>query len=156
MLFQVIQVLTTVALVYYASVTIREAKRNRRKTTIERMLMNLYSPLREILTRARFESTIERNHFRIEKGPRDYALAEHEFNRIRKIIERFGHYLDSTELLKLRKDLQKYDTVIPAYDPNKGPTTWYRFLDNDLDQHLEYVEKKCVQLGNELRDLTSI
>ena len=156
MLFQVIQVLTTVALVYYAYVTIREAKRNRRKSTIERMLMNLYSPLREILTRARDETTVERHRARIEKGPRDYALTEHELNRIHEIIERFGHYLDSTELLRLRKDLQKYDTIIPAYDPSKGPVTWYRFLDNDLDHHLEYMDKKCVQLANELRNLTSI
>jgi len=43
-----------------------------------------------------------------------------------------------------------------AYDPTKEPTTWYRFLGNDLDHHLEYMDKKCVQLANELRNLTSI
>ena len=46
--FQLIQVFATLGLVYYAYVTIKEAKKTRRKDTIERMLENIYSPMLEI------------------------------------------------------------------------------------------------------------
>ena len=51
--FRAVEVFATMALVSYAVLTIREMKRDRKKDTIERMLENLYSPLREILRRAR-------------------------------------------------------------------------------------------------------
>jgi hypothetical protein len=53
--FQLIQVFATMGLVYYAYV--KEAKNNRRKDTVERMLENSYSPMREIEGRARNDNT---------------------------------------------------------------------------------------------------
>ena len=135
-----------------------QAGKDRKKDAVERRLENLLSPLFEILTRARFENT-ERNSIRQEpfkEGPRDYVFNEHELKRVHEIIERFGHYLDRTELSRLKMALQKYDTVIPSYPPDQGPTTWYRFWNGDLDPHRDYLEKKREELRKELQKLTGL
>ena len=56
MLSAIVMTIVTVVLARYAYVTIEEGKKDRRKDTIERMLENLYSPLYEILRRARHET----------------------------------------------------------------------------------------------------
>lgn len=158
-LVQVVQVFATLGLVYYAYVTIREAKNDRKKDTIERMLENVYSPLREILMRTRFESTPMRNSVRqvpFQSGPRDYVLIQEEFDQVRGIVEKFGHYFEPSELLKFRLELEKYDVTIPSYDPAKGPVLWYRFHNNDLDPRREYIERKCTKLREALQVLTGI
>ena len=139
-----------------AYVAIKEAGKNRRKNTIRRMLENLYSPLREILTRARFENNNRKTAREqpYKEGPRDYVFEAEEFDQIRRMIENFGYYLESVELLKLRRDLQRYDIVILAYDPDKGPNPIYRFHNNTLDPHREHIEKKCENLIKELQKLT--
>lgn len=135
---------------------LQSAEKGRKKDMIEKMLESIYSPLREILTRARFESTSERNSVRqlpYESGPRDYALEEQEFRQIREVVETYGHCLDMSELLRLRKDLEKYEYIPISYDLDKPrqPTFYYRFHNNDLDPHREYVEKKCKELTEELQ-----
>jgi hypothetical protein len=135
---------------------LQSTEKGRKKNMIEKMLESIYSPLREILTRAKLESTDERNSVRqlpFKSGPKDYAVAEQEFKQIREIIERFGHYLDVTELLKLRKDLEKYSHVPLPYDTDKTgrPVYYYGFDNSDLDPHREYVERKCKELTEELQ-----
>jgi hypothetical protein len=47
-------VLLTVALVYYSRVAIVEGNKNRKKDSIEKQLERVYSPLYDILRRAKF------------------------------------------------------------------------------------------------------
>jgi uncharacterized protein YggT (Ycf19 family) len=56
LLSTIVMTIVTLVLARYAYVTIEEGKKNRRKDTIERMLENLYSPLYEIVRRARHET----------------------------------------------------------------------------------------------------
>ncbi len=155
-LFRSIEVGITAALIFYAYATIKEARNDRRKNTIERMLENLYSPLREILTRARFENN-RRTYVRqqpCKEGPRDYVFEAEEFEQIRRMIENFGYYLEPVELLKLRKDFQNYDIITLPYGPDKEPSRVYRFHNNTLDPRREHIEKKCESLIKELQKLT--
>lgn len=50
---QIVQVVMTIGLVYYAGVTINEARKDRKKDTIERRLERIYFPMFDILERAR-------------------------------------------------------------------------------------------------------
>jgi len=150
----------TAVLTYYAYVTIDEGKKNRRKDTMEKMLENLYSPLYELLRRARHEETDERRWARQQAfspqthGPRDYAFKESEFAELRRILERYGHYLDEVKLMKLNMDLDKFDQVIPSYKPGTGPHPYYRFWNGDMDPYFDYVRKRCEELREQLQQLT--
>jgi len=87
----------TFIIIYYAKVTIDEGKKNRRKDTIEKMLEYLYSPMYELLPRARHEQTDERRWVRQQpstQGPGDYAFRQQELAELRGIVEKYGHYLD--------------------------------------------------------------
>lgn len=147
----------TFIIIYYAKVTIDEGKKDRRKDTVEKMLKNLYSPLYELLRRARHEDTEERRWVRQQpstQGPRDYAFEERELAEVRHIIEKYGHYLDQTILLKLNMTLDKFDQVIPSYKPETGPHPYYRFWNGDMDPYFDYVRKRCEKLREQLQQLT--
>ena len=157
----VVTAAATCLIAYYAYVTIREGKRDRKKDTLEKMLENLYSPLYAILERARFESNQDRKLVRgmsSETLPRDYAIADKELRQIHRIIERFGHYFEPDELLKLKRDLQEYELAIPPYEVRENGTriirTWYRYHNNAIDPHLDYIREKVKQLRQQLQALS--
>lgn len=153
-LLRALEVSVTVALVYYAYATIREAKRNRKKDTIEKMLENLYSPLRELLITTQ---SAERDTIRMVPYTgvsRYYVFSNQEFEQVHELIAKYGHYLESDELLKLRKALVQYQRNVPEYRTDTEPLTWYHFNPNYLDPHREHIEKKHEQLIRELRELT--
>ena len=94
LLSTIVMTIVTLVLARYAYLTIEEGKKNRRKDTIERMLENLYSPLYEILRRARYETgdfksmvIAEWNHKEGRVGPRDCVLSEEQLARVREVIE---------------------------------------------------------------------
>ena len=156
---QLVQVFATLGLVYYAYVTINEAKKNRRKDTIERMLENVHSPMREILERARSEKIGQREAIRKQpavNGTRDYVFTPQEFDEVRRIIERYGYYLGSPELERLKFDLEKVELAIPSYKPEEGPVPGFRFDNNVFDNHWRFFDTKVKQLTAELDHLTGI
>lgn len=161
--FRIFEIFLVVGLVYYAYVTTREARNNRKKDTIEKMLEKLYSPLYELLTRVKFESAEDRNAVRamnFKKGPRDYALRAGEYAHIHEIIDSFGHYLESGELLKLKRDLGK-SIIVPPPIPYElelktKRSIYYSFHNDDLDPHREYIESKRKELIEVLSNLTGI
>lgn len=158
-LFQLIQVFATIGLVYYAYVTIREAKRDRRKNTIERMLENVYSPMLEILTRARSEKIGRRDAIRktpAANGVRDYVVMPQEFDDMRNIVERFSYYIGSPELERLRLDLESFEYVLVPYKPEEGPVPWYRYDTNVFDNHWRFFNARCKELTAELDGLVNL
>lgn len=166
-------IVTTILVVitgYYAwqmrrivDTTREEAKKNRRKDTIEKSLENLYSPLYEILIKARYENpdTLLVNKHAPAYAFKAYIFTEPEFIQIRGIIERYGHYLEKIKLDKLRKDLGKIERLEGAepypVDPlYKGPSVLYLGELADLEPHELYITDKHEALGKELQDLTRI
>jgi hypothetical protein len=141
--------IATAFVAYYAYVTIREGRKNRRKDTIEKMLENAYSPLYEILRRAKFGD--ERNIIRQAISPREYVLEEEEFTQVREIVERFGHYLGHQERIALTNALAKHD----IYRDLPGGL-YYRFRLVDIENHWIHVWKTCESLRKELEDLTKV
>jgi hypothetical protein len=147
----------TLALAYYAYVTIKEGRKNRRKDTIERKLENLYSPLYEILSGAKFtlwETTSERDYvksFLKDVGPNDYVLKDQELRKIHDIIERSSHYMDLDDRGELTKALQKFKL-------HKLTTLgiWYQFFGDGIDPCLDRIARKRERLMKELEKLTAV
>jgi len=147
-------VLLTMVLVSYTGITIQEAQKNRKKSTIERQLEKLYSPLYEILERARYESSVERNAMRSKPPESSFALSLKEFDRISSIVERYGHYLDDAERLRLKVDLQKHTTKekdsLDEVDLVRREGIWYCYTDIDMERHLMFMKDKREKLRNAL------
>jgi hypothetical protein len=142
--------IATAFVAYYAYVTIREGRKNRRKDTIEKMLEHTYSPLYELLRRAQFAS--DRVTIQLANPQREYALTEEEFREVWEIIERFGHYLGSQERMALTKDLeQKHDLYS---EPHIG--RYYRWRLVDMDEHWQFIWRTCEDLRRELDTLTKM
>jgi len=149
----------TVLLAVYAYGTIREMKRDRARITAENMLQNMFSPLCEILRRARTGNYYR--HLARQKPPqptyvlpRDYALEKREFERMQDLIEKFGFYLDKIQLTKLYKILDEYDTVeVPVPLPTGKFVTrkYYRFHNSDMDPFFDYVTNRRKELMTELQ-----
>jgi len=144
----------TVLLAVYAYGTIREMKRDRARITAENMLQNMFSPLYEILRRARFEDN-GRSNARMKPlrpgdvGPRDYALEKPEFQRIQDLIERFGYYLVEIQQEGFQKILGKFDTVdVPV---GLGSKVYYRFHNGDMDPLFDYVMNRRKELRTQLQ-----
>jgi hypothetical protein len=165
---QIAQVLIAVALVYYAYVTIKEGKKNRRTARIERMLELIYLPIREILIRAREDEMEERAAIRRlpDKGEdydlesaedRRYVLTADELNKVRMLLERFGYYLNPDEMDTLRFDLNpnKVQEISPGISQSIYLSQpWYRLMTNVFDNHRRYFEEKCKTLTTELESMT--
>jgi len=151
-------VILTMVLAGYTGITIREAQKNRRKSTIERELEKLYSPLCEILERARYESSVERNAIRSKPPESSFALSLKEFDRISSIIERYGHYLDDAERLRLKVDLQRHaikeKDSLNEVDLVRREGIWYCYTDIDMERHLIFMREKREELRSALYKLS--
>jgi hypothetical protein len=137
----------------------KEGKKSRRKDTIERMLENIYSPMLEILTRARNEKTGLRASIRKEpakNGVRDYVISPQEYDKILDMIERFGYYLGSVELDRFRMDFEMYEMDIPPYKPDEGPIPWFRYATDVFDNHWRFFNARCAELIRELDVLVGL
>ena len=157
----------TLALAYYAYVTIEEGKKNRRKDTIEKKLERLYSPLYEIMWRARHEKSPEREWVRKPGGDslsRDWAFLETEFEKVRSIFGRYGHYLEADGLSKLVIDFdsskrEQCDTVpcnrpLPAMPSTTEQILYYRFANSLLDPYFEKIIRQREDFRKDLQELT--
>lgn len=152
----------TVGLVAYAYSAISEAKKDRRRDSIEKMLSEVYSPLCEIFRRGRWDSKdgwrAAALAARLNKdGPRLFVLYHQEFARIREIVERFGHYIESEQREKLIKIMDDYDPWRPDItDMSRKPEeqTLYRFKNIETEAVDEYLRKRRDELGDELKELT--
>jgi hypothetical protein len=155
-----ITILLTVSLAGYAFQAVREAKRDRRKDLIEKKLGEVYSPLCEILRRARWD---EKDAYRAEarrapavEGPRLYALSETEFERVREVVERFGHYIDQDVRDKLTEALDDYEThsMSGHGPPTRLPTvTYYRLRNPKVEPLHNHIKNRREELSQELEKL---
>lgn len=151
--------LATFVIIYYAKKTIDEGKRNRRKDTVERMLEELYSPLYEILRRAKFGKTEERQEIRQsfpeDPAPGDYFLKPQEVTQIRDLLGRFGHYVDTDDQDKLTKAFEgKHKIGTKIVDGHRSSA--FRFPSTELDPLFQRIVRNREQLKSELRDLTKV
>ena len=155
----------TIGLVYYASVTINEARKDRKKDTIERMLEKIYFPMFEILSRARNENGVRTmvRSWPVQIGNSEepgekglYVLTSEEFEQIREMVERFGYYLGQTELGRLKFDLEKYYTARSTADLELTQPPWIRLNTSAFDEHWRVLDSRCKQLTSELGRLTGI
>jgi len=139
----------TLFLAIYAYVTIQEGKKNRRKDKIEKMLEQAYSPLYEILRRAKFENG-ERSAAR-QKGGFDFAVTPVELDRMREIMERFGHLIGKpqSERISMIVERSKYTRT--------GTSPWRGFTSEmEMDKHYNYLREERDRLRQELDELTSL
>jgi hypothetical protein len=158
----IIITIATVFVAGYAYVTIQEGKKNRRKDTIERMLENLYSRLYEILRRARYETSdfktmviAECNNVKGRVGPRDCVLSEEQLARVRDIVERYAHYVDSDEQARLTEALSEH-VAIGAIQQTRLTQPQYLFLNSQIDPRLDYIKQRRDELRKELDDLIDL
>lgn len=139
-----------VVVAFFAYVTVREARRNRRKDMVEKMLENVYSPLYDILRRAKFAE--HREMIRQSVSQREYVLTEEEFVQVRGIIERFGYYLGGQERMAITNVLeQEHDLFI---DPRVTAGRYYRWRLVDIEKHWVFLWKTSEDLRRELEELT--
>lgn len=160
---QIVQVAITFGLVYYAWATIREAKNDRKKASIERMLEKIYFPMLNILDTGRNSKTDMRGtvrewgvHVRGSEEPKEkwaFVLTQQEFDQIREMVERFGYYLESTELDRLRCDLEGFQ-LSSTYSMGNAP--WVRLSTDVFDSHWRYFKARCSVLTTELQSLTGM
>jgi len=143
-------VFLTIALVYYSRVAIVEGNKNRKKDSIEKQLEKVYSPLYDILRRAKFAE--DREIIRQWQPCREFVLTEEEFVQVRRIIERFGYYLGGQERMAITNVLEKEHDLL--YDPRISAHRYYRWLLVDIDKHWIFIWKTSEDLRRELEELT--
>jgi hypothetical protein len=146
-----------------SAMIVGEAEAGRREDAIERIerkLETLYSPLYEILRRARFETNdfkamviAEWSRKEGHVGPRDCVLSEEELTRVREIVERHGHYMDPVEQAKLTKVLSDPDSI-GAISGERLKQPWHLFWNAEIDPRFDYIKKTRDALIRELSDLT--
>lgn len=141
-------VVATIFIIHYAQVTIEEGKKNRRKDMIEKQLEKVYSPLYEILRRARHEK--ERDLIRKILPPTDYVLEEREFIKAREVLEDFGHYLPRQVRMGLTNAFEKADVE------DSGGKRYYRVHLAIISQYDNYIIWTCEELRRELEKLTQV
>lgn len=137
----------TIVLAVYAYLTIQEGKKDRRKDTIERMLENAYSPIYEILRRAKFEND-ERSQARAKVPGFDWVVTRTELERMREITEKFGHYFDRKESGKLAMFLER------AKYTRTETTPYWGFSEIEMGQCFEFITRERGRLKLELDRLT--
>jgi len=137
----------TIVLAAYAYLTVQEGKRDRRKDTIEKMLEDAYSPVYEILRRAKFENN-ERSQARAKLDGFDWVVTGAELGRMREIIEKFGHYFDRDESRRFAMILEraKYTRV--------GTSPLWGFGETEMGQWFSYIMRERDRLKRELDQLT--
>ncbi|MGA2460874.1 MAG: hypothetical protein ABSF82_05585 [Candidatus Bathyarchaeia archaeon] len=160
----IVEAVATFALVYFAAVTINEAKNDRKKATIERKLEKIYFPMLEILDRARNEkaraivrtSVVKRADSNDAGAEWAFVLTSQEFEEIRRMVERFGYYLSATELGRLRSDFETHEFAGSFSDMQTGSAPWIRLRTDVFDEHWRYFKSNCEKLTVELERLTGI
>ena len=155
----------TGGLVFYAAMTIQEARKDRKRWTIERRLERIYFPMFEILNRARNEGgqrALVRNEPVSLRGSEEagdkwsYVLTPEESDQIRDIIQRFGHYLGSAELARLRSDLETASIGSLASETVTVGAAYVRLKTEVFDNHWRHFKSRCDTLTAELEGLTGV
>lgn len=143
---EVLTLMATIAVALYAFKTVYEMTKDRRKDTVERMLENVYSPLYEILRKAKFENG-DRSKARSHPGF-EWSVKDDELDRIRNTVERFGHYFDRDEVTKFSRLLEKPKRT-------RVSVFWFNgFSEVEMSGRFEYIKKQRQDLMEELRQLT--
>ena len=139
----------TIALAYYARVAIVEAKKDRRKDSIEKQLEKLYNPLFEIL---------ERGEVHPELGGMYRKVLNSDIDQILSILLNYGHYLGSTERDRMKKALDMRECTLGdkhvLLRDDWDPTGSLHKLEVSYSQCLSYITEKREQLTAELKGLT--
>lgn len=107
-----IMVAVTLAIVYYARVTIKEGNKARKADSIERQLEKFYNPMYEIMN----EAVEQQNEH--EKIERIVRVHHESHEKLDEIFLNYGHYLDLIDQDKVRKLLHSpkergYDRSYP-------------------------------------------
>jgi hypothetical protein len=143
----------TLALTYYAWVTIREGRKNRRKDTVETMLREVYSPLYDILRKALYEEGV-RAAYRSSHSGLDWVVMHSERERMLEIIAKYGHYFDD------EKEFNSFSNLLSSAShftiDSGGLSFLFGFTDIEMSKHLDYVGEKRKELRNELYGLTKV
>ena len=143
----VIMAAATVALVRYAHVTIEEGKKDRRKDMIERQLEKVYSPLYEILRRAKFENGDRSKARQVLRV--DWVAHLDEYTRMREIVVVFGHYFENQKELELfAKALEN-----PRTEPEPFGK-WRGFEETVMWARFKHIMDKRERLFQDLVELT--
>ena len=126
-----------------------ESRKKEEREEAEKRLSELYSPLYEILRRAKDENTRQRNYIRTQlpsnDGPRNYVLDQSELNKVHEILERSGHYLEQGRRERIARDLGNCDGPFKYFD-----NVYYRLRDSEFDPHTSFVKSKSDELTNKL------
>jgi len=144
----------TAFLSIFAAITIDEGRKDRRKDSLEKQLVNLYSPLYAMFQRAKFGVDDSRNDVRnlptSSDIPKSFVLDDREVDRIRQVLERYGHYLEPSEREYLFRslDMGERESIMPKARP------YFRYRDIDLRPHYDFVMDRLKKMKKELDDLT--
>jgi len=142
---EVLTLMAAIAVALYAYKTVYEMTKDRRKDTVEKMLENVYSPLYEILRKAKFEND-ERNKARSLSGF-EWSVKDDELERMRNTVERFGHYFD-------RDEIAKFSRLLENPRRTRVNVFWFNgFSEVEMSRHFEYIVKQRQDLMEELRRL---
>ena len=123
---------------YYAWQTrnlVEETRKDRRRQLVENALEKAYSPMIEYFRNAKSDTTRER------QVTGSFKFTYDEINGIRKIVERYGHYLDRTLLDKIHVKII-----------DRTETEWQ---DAEIGLLPNEIEKKYKELREELQHLTA-
>ena len=149
-----IMVAVTVALVYYARVTILEGNKARRADSIERQLTNLYNPMFELLDQAKpFEYKRDAQHegeWHEGMGLKDgkyHRVTQTDHTKLRAILVNYGHYLNKSEHDNMRQLLSETGEVV--YD-----TRDVYYYGTYYSRCLNLIREKQEGLSSDLRKLT--
>jgi len=136
----------TYGLVHYAKATIEEGKKDRKKDAIEKKLEKIYSPIFDILHKAKFDTT----RYAWKIGSDESLVLVREYREIHKRLATYGHYLPTENLQKFENALKKH-----RYTRLKDASEfYYLFSEADIGLHYEYFRTERDRLAKELEDLT--
>lgn len=130
----------TIMLAHYARVAIVEAKKDRRKASIEKQLEKLYNPMFEILDRAELAEIAADTDAAYGGPPAGKYRLLVEREELKSILLNYGHYLGATEHDKIRELLS---TKSFPYVPEA-----------DHAECLAFIREKREQLTAELEGLS--
>jgi len=138
----------------YAKATIEEGKKDRRKDAIENKLEKIYSPIFDILRKAKFDTT----RYARKDSVDEYLVFDREFKEIHRRLAVFGHYLPTDELRKFAITLEKFRRKeYPRIIYGKSSTEYeYLFYEADIGLDYEYFRKERDRLAKELEELTKL
>jgi hypothetical protein len=156
----VVMAAASLALVIYAALAIREAKRDRRKDSIEKQPENLYSPMFEIMDQKEvYPDYGDHEHEKIYYC----RLLKTDCAALRSALTSYGHYLDFTEHAKIKTllsmGLPEKDVLGPAaaaylkFPADQNTADFHGFNTCFIDC-LTFIREKRERLTAELRTLS--